>query len=389
MPVDGTSLAARIGAGLSTAPDVGAAVRAAAEAATVGVDSVDIAFLFLSRDHAAEVEEAAAVAREALAAAHLVGCVAEGVIGGQREVEDGPAVAIWAAGLPGATFEPFHAFSVETGHGTVVAGFPERDSQLVAMVADPFTFPAAPFLRRLEAHRPGLPVIGGLAVGGDEPGTAALILDDTLHDEGAVGIAIDGAPVVTVVSQGCSAFGREAVVTRAEGQVVYELAGEPALTRLRAELQTLSPQEQQLASRGILAGLVIDENRSEYGRGDFLMRSVLGADEESGALAIGDSVRVGQTLRFHIRDGRTADDDLRDCLASSLSGATPAGALLFTCNGRGTRMFADPDHDAAVVGEAIGSDSVAGFFCGGEIGPVGGKSFVHAFTATLAIFLET
>jgi small ligand-binding sensory domain FIST len=383
-----TGLACRIGAGLSTDIDAVEAVRDASAAAAASVDDVDLGFLFLSREHADDVDDAVSTAHELLEPAHLIGCVAEGVIGASREVEDGPAAAVWAAELPGAGLEPFHAFAVETGHGTVVAGFPERDASLVTMLADPYTFPASAFLSRLDRHRPGLPVIGGIAVGGEEAGTAALVLDDTVHEEGAVGIAIDGVPVVTVVSQGCAPFGREAVITRADGNIVYELAGEPALTRLRAELQTLSPQEQQLASRGILAGLVIDENRSEYARGDFLMRSVLGADDESGALAVGEPVRVGQTLRFHIRDGRTADEDLRESLVSSLGGARPAGALIFSCNGRGTRMFTDSDHDALLVGEALGSPALAGFFCGGEIGPVGGRSFVHAFTATLAVFLQ-
>jgi small ligand-binding sensory domain FIST len=373
---------------LSTEPSTTTAVRVASESASNG-DVVDLAFLFLTQEHADQVEEAAETARETLHPAHLVGCVAEGVIGGSREVEAGPAAAVWAASLPGAELEAFHAVAIDTGRGTVVAGFPESDASLVTMLADPFSFPAASFLSRLHDHRPGLPVVGGLAVSGDPAGNTALVIDDEIHDEGAVGVSIAGTPVVTVVSQGCAAFGREAVVTHADGNIVYELAGEPALARLRSELEKLTPEQQELASRGILAGVVIDENRAEYGRGDYLMRSVLGADEASGALAVGDRVRVGQTLRFHIRDAQTADDDLRESLVDSLAGQRPAGALLFSCNGRGTRMFREPDHDASLVAGSMGDGAVAGFFCGGEIGPVGGQSFVHAFTATLAVFLRS
>jgi small ligand-binding sensory domain FIST len=137
----------------------------------------------------------------------------------------------------------------------------------------------------------------------------------------------------------------------------------------------------------LLVGLVIDENRAEYGRGDYLVRALLGADEETGAIAVGDEVRVGQTLRFHVRDATSADEDLRESLAGGLAGETAAGALLFTCNGRGTHMFSEPDHDARAVAEAVGSSSLAGFFCGGEIGPVGGRAFLHGFTATAAVFL--
>jgi small ligand-binding sensory domain FIST len=210
----------------------------------------------------------------------------------------------------------------------------------------------------------------------------ALILDESVHAEGAVGAVVSGLPVLTVVSQGCRPIGREAVITRCDGSVVSELAGMPALERLRREIAALSPEEQALAARGLLAGLVIDENRPEYDIGDFLMRGLLGADEATGALVLGDSVRVGQTLRFFVRDATSADADLRQALGAALRRGRPAGAMLFTCNGRGMNMFPEPDHDARIVTETLGTQALAGFFCGGEIGPVGGKAFLHGFTAT-------
>ena len=208
--------------------------------------------------------------------------------------------------------------------------------------------------------------------------------------EGAVGAVLRGVPVKTVVSQGCAPVGTDSVITSAEENVVLELAGKPALQRLRDELSAMTVEQQGLAARGgVLAGLVIDENRAEYRRGDYLMRGLMGADEETGALAIGEAVRVGQTLRFHVRDAASADEDLREGLADALNGGSAAGALLFTCNGRGRNMFPAPDHDARAVAEALGGDALAGFFCAGEIGPVGGQPFLHGFTATLAIFLES
>jgi hypothetical protein len=115
--------------------------------------------------------------------------------------------------------------------------------------------------------------------------------------------------VRTVVSQGCEPVGRDAVITNAEGNVVFELAGEPALERLKADLANLTEEQQRSAARGgVLAGLVIDENRSEYRRGDYLMRGLIGVDEDTGALAVGEPVRVGQTLRFHVRDAAAADE---------------------------------------------------------------------------------
>jgi small ligand-binding sensory domain FIST len=386
------TLACRIGAGLSTSESAwDAATEAAGDARSGGLGraEVDLAFVFLSPVHLGEAEAAAEAVREELAPRHLLGCVAEGVLAGARELERGPAVAVWAGALAGAEIECFHVAAVQTDEGTSVAGFPDlEDPGLVALLVDPFTFPVGPFLTRLNETHEGIPLVGGIAAGGRRPGTQALILDDALHDEGAVGAVVSGLPVLTVVSQGCRPIGRESVITRCEGNVVYELAGKPALERLRREIAALSSEEQALAARGLLAGLVIDENRPQYDTGDFLMRGLLGADEATGALALGDTVRIGQTLRFFVRDATSADADLRQALADAPRCARPAGALLFTCNGRGTNMFPDPDHDARVVTEMLRTDALAGFFCGGEIGPVGGKAFLHGFTATLAVFLE-
>ena len=386
------TLSCRIGAGLSTSESAwDAATEAAHEAggSSRGQAEIDLAFLFLSPAHLDDAEAAAQAVRDELSPRHLLGCVAEGVVARVRELEEGPSVAVWAGSLPGAEIECFHLATVQTEDGIGVAGFPELDDPgLVALLVDPFTFPVGAFLSKLNEVHERVPLVGGIAAGGRRPGAQALILDDAVHGEGAVGAVVSGLPVVTVVSQGCRPIGHEAVVTRCEHNVVYELAGRPALERLRGEIAALSSEEQALAARGLLAGLVIDENRPEYDADDFLMRGLLGADEATGALVLGDTVRVGQTVRFFVRDAASADADLRRTLGGALRHSRPAGALLFTCNGRGTNMFPEPHHDARVVAEALGTQALAGFFCGGEIGPVGGKAFLHGFTATLAVFLE-
>lgn len=384
----GRSAGVAIGAGLSTAENPAAAGREAALEALGGdVDgAVDLAFVFLSAEHLDEAAAVAEAVRETARPGELVGCVSAGVLAGDRELESGPGVAVWAARLPGAEIQSFHAVAVDDG----VAGVPDLDDvSLVALLVDPFSFPAVPFLDALNARRPGVPLVGGLATGAGRPGGQALIVDGEVHDGGAVGVIVSGVPVVTLVSQGCAPLGPESVVTRADGNVVFELAGRPALERLREILGGLTAREQRVASEGLLAGLVIDENKAEYGREDYLMRGVLGADEDSGALAIGGPVRVGQTLRFHARDADSADQDLRRALAGGLGTGNAAGALMFTCNGRGRGLFQSPDHDARLVSSALAGDSLAGFFCGGEIGPVGGRAFLHGFTATLAVFLQS
>jgi small ligand-binding sensory domain FIST len=374
----------QIGAGVSTAAQAAdAAVEAAREAAhALGSREASVAFLFLSPAHRERVAEAALALREELLPERLLGCVAQGVVGGEREVEEGPAAAVWAATMPGAEVTGFHVTEPDDLP-------PTDEASLVALLVDPFTFPVAAALAALNDRTPCPPVVGGIAAGAGRPGTQALLLDDELYEHGAVGAVFSGVPVLAVVSQGCAPIGRDTVITNADANVVFELAGEPALVRLQREIAALSPEERRLAAEGLLAGLVIDENKAEYGRGDYLMRGILGADERAGSLVLGEQVRVGQTLRFHVRDPLSADEDLREALRREIGSEHVAGALLFTCNGRGTRMFAEPDHDARTVAEELRCDALAGFFCGGEIGPVGGRAFLHGFTATLAVFLES
>jgi small ligand-binding sensory domain FIST len=179
-------------------------------------------------------------------------------------------------------------------------------------------------------------------------------------------------------------------ITEADGNVIHELASRPALERLREAIAALDPHEQQLAARGLLLGIVIDPNKPDYERGDFLIRGIVGIDESEGALTVGAQVRVGQTVRMQVRDAESAHEDLEQALDRQLEAlpGPPAGALLFTCNGRGSHMFGSPDHDARAVSDAFAGAPTAGFFCAGEIGPVGERNFVHGFTATLAVFAQ-
>jgi small ligand-binding sensory domain FIST len=381
----------RIATGLSRLRASNEAVAEAVATVQSGLAGAapDLVCLFLSAEHADQAAATLDAVHTGLAPRNLIGCVAEGIVGGDRELEQGPALSLWAASFPdGAEIETFHAVAFGGDEGVAVTGFPELDEpDLVAVCVDFTTFPATPFVERLNELAPELPLVGGIAAGG-APGRQTLLVDDRVVHEGLVGVTLRDVPVRTVVSQGCAPIGREAVVTSSEENIVYELAGEPALERLRADVEALTPELQALALEGLMVGLVIDENKAEYGRGDYLIRGLVGADEDTGAIAVGAEVRVGQTVRFHVRDARSADEDLLHALGASLHGERAAGALLFTCNGRGSGMFGEPHHDARTVTRTLGTPAVAGFFCGGEIGPVGGRSFVHGFTATLAVFLE-
>jgi len=215
-----------------------------------------------------------------------------------------------------------------------------------------------------------------------------LLLADNVHDSGAVGVWIHGAVRLrTVVSQGCRPIGQPMIVTKSQQNILIELGGKPAFSRLSELWPELSAEDQRLVQRGLHVGQVINEYQDGFARGDFLIRNVIGADPEKGVIAVGDYVRTGRTVQFHVRDARAADVDLKELLAGSVAaGSCPRGALLFTCNGRGSRLFPEPNHDAGAVASQFGSIPTAGFFAQGEIGPVAGKNFLHGFTASIVLF---
>ena len=345
----------------------------------------DLALLFVTAAHVGAIEDIAAAVRATVAPTTLLGCGAESVVAGAREVEQRPAVALWA-GHTGPV-SAFHARAVPTSDGTALVGWPEPPPGAAAVLtlADPFTFAADEVLRHENDARPGLPIVGGLASAAVAPGGNRLVVDDQVVVEGAVGAVLGpGVALTAVVSQGCRPVGDPFVITKADGNIVYELAGRPALERLQGVARGLDDEDRQLLARGVHLGRVIDESPATFGPGDFLIRNVLGGDPSNGAIAIGDVVAVGTTAQFQVRDATSADDELKRIL----SDRTAEGALLFTCNGRGTRLFGRPDHDAEIVAEHVRHDAVAGMFCAGELGPVGRKNYLHGFTASVVLFGE-
>jgi small ligand-binding sensory domain FIST len=378
----------RAGSGLSKLQGARPAATEASLAARAPLegDEADLAVVFASPHFSAEAETIVDAVHEVMAPRHLIGCVAEAVLGGSEEVEGKPAVSVWAAHLPGGAETFFLEYS-ESGF----SGWPERSNGSFLLLCDPFSFPADALLTELNDRHPEAVVIGGLASGGHGPGASRLFRDRTVVSSGAVAARVGGLEVRTLVSQGCRPIGRTYVVTRAEHNVIHELGGKPALERVRELYAHANEQDRGLLTQGLLIGRVIDEYKPEFGRGDFLVRTVIGGDPETGAMAIGDVVSVGQTIQFHVRDASTADEDLQQMLdqaVRSLQGRSPGGALLFTCNGRGSRLFETPNHDAALIAGRLGVSALAGFFCAGEVGPIGGKNFVHGFTASLAMFCE-
>lgn len=340
----------------------------------------DLALVFVTAGHLGQFDEAVEAIGTMLAPRVLVGSSAVSIVGNAREVEERPAISLWAGRIDGAV--PVRMDARRSAGGWTIGGFPQdgTDGTLI-LVTDPFSFPTEGLLTRLRERAPDLAVIGGLASASSVPGGNRLVLDGDLHTSGAVGVILPPGTVTPVVSQGCRPIGEPFIVTAVDGDVVLELAGRPAGERLRELVAGLDDETRALAARGLHAGVVVDERLVEFRRGDFSIRAVLGLDTERDGVAIGAPLELGQTVQFQVRDARTASEDLR----MMLEGRRSPAALLFTCNGRGSHLFDQPDHDASSAHELLGAPALAGMFCAGEIGPVGTGNHLHGFTASLAL----
>jgi small ligand-binding sensory domain FIST len=356
----------------------------------------ELGLIFFSPHHGAEAETIAVQARKRLNARCLLGCSGEAIVGNDQEIEAHPAMSLWLAQWSQPVeVQAFHLMLEQTPDGVSILGWPdaimtaEPARSAILLLADPFTFPVDAFLEEANADHPGLRVLGGMASGGRMPGQTKLILGDRVINDGAVGVLVQGPIAVrSIVSQGCRPIGKHMVVTKGHDNIIEELGGMAPLARLQQLWQQLSPRDQQLFQQGLHIGLVINEYQGAFQRGDFLIRNVLGLDREAGALAITDRIRVGQTVQFQVRDAESADEDLQALLQTDRNAhpAPPAGGLVFTCNGRGTRLFAQAHHDARLVRQESGIIPLAGFFAQGELGPVGGQNFIHGFTASVVLF---
>lgn len=382
----------RIAVGVSTAPD---ARQAAAEAAAQARDELagetpSLAVLLASQSHTDHAAEVLGAAQEIVEPPALVGCVAQAVVAGRHEFEDESAVTVWlASGLPAETFR---LDFIRAGSGGLLSGyrFDRTGDDLHLLLPDPYTFPSHLLIEHLNTDRPDATLVGGLVSGGRGSGDARLFRDRDVHSSGLVGMRLPGGRAVPIVSQGCRPIGHPYIVTRADGAVITELGGLPPLLRLREIVEGLPPGEQELISRGLQIGIVVDEHLAAPGQGDFVIRGLVGADPSTGAIEIGQVIEVGATVQFQVRDPVSADKDLRLAVERALAElpGRPVGALLFTCNGRGRRMFGVADHDASTISELLGGIPLAGFLAAGEIGPIAGRNALHGFTASMVLFLE-
>ena len=362
----------------------------------LGDGPVSLALLFVTPHFAAYYQQAPGLLSRHLELETLIGCSGGGVIGGGEEVERSPAVTLTAARLPDVHIKPFHLGDQlpdldgpPDAWERLLGVRADEDPQFV-LLADPFSTRAESLLAGLDYAFPDSPKIGGLASGGSSPGLNALFLDGAVFTDGAVGLALSGNVALdTVVAQGCRPVGELMQITRSNGNILYELDGRPVLEELQEMLSDLGKHDLELARTALFVGVLMDEFKEEPEVGDFLIRNLMGVDPGSGAIAVGENLQEGMRVRFHVRDAETSAEDLHAMLAgygNIAPGNNVSGALLFSCLGRGEFLYKEPNHDTGVFHELVGDVPVGGFFCNGEIGPVGGATFLHGYTSSFGFF---
>ena len=328
----------------------------------------------------------------------LAGCSSGGLVANAEEIENAGGLVLALYSLPGAklTGVRFTQEDVAAADGAdfwpaAAGGAPKNANGWLAFL-DPFHLDAEAWLRSWNKSYPAQPVYGGLASGDFPEPLAQVYLDGDVFEDGGVAIAIGGEVALAgVISQGCTPIGDAWTLTRVEQNLIRHIGNRPAYTVLSETVQQLPPEEQRQAQGNLCIGLVVNEYLEDFQRGDFLVRNLIGGDPQSGVLAVGALPRTGQTMQFQRRDATTADEDMDELLARAkkdLAGATIYGGCLFCCNGRGKTLFGRPSHDAALVQKHFDLPGLSGFFCNGEIGPVGEKNFLHGFTAALALFVK-
>jgi len=350
-------------------------------------------FLFLSAGWLGQIHEVLDLVRLHGRLPLLVGCVGGGLIGVGREAESAAGMSLLLVRLSKAKFTPMLISNEQIEESTGPAywqmetGLSPEEVDSWIVLANPFAPELERWLTEWNVAFPEAQNIGGLSSGMSGPGENGLLLDGKLVDAAVLALAVKGAKLRTIVSQGCKPVGEPFTITQAEENLVYALGSRPAYQVLSETFNALSDDEKERARGNLFAGLAASEYVADLKRGDFLVRNLLGADPQTGAVAIGARARTGQTLQYQLRDKITAHNDLVELAKmNGLQGCAPFASLLFSCNGRGHRFFGVPNHDASTLAEIFGPVPTAGFFCNGEIGPVGRASYLHGYTASVALF---
>ncbi|HWB19196.1 MAG TPA: FIST C-terminal domain-containing protein [Phycisphaerales bacterium] len=361
----------------------------------------DACLIFGSFHHRTAFADACESIRTTLNPRALLGVTAEAVLGADAELEGVAGLSVIAMRLPGVKLTPWYSTPDEPLPLNNPAAIRERlgiddTFKFTTLIGDPFTTPITKLLPAItscqsdtnNANRP-ITVIGGMASGASQPGLNVMVLNRAALHAGAIGLSFSGDfDADFIVSQGCKPIGKPFVITKSHEYVVLQLGGRRAMDVLQETAQQLDEADRALLSRGVLVGQVVNEYKPRFGRGDFLVRNIMGFDQRTGGIVVGPGIKTGQSIQFHVRDADTAREDLELLLDAQRLGEKPFAGLLFTCNGRGTKLFSQPNQDVETIANALPAMPLAGFFAAGEFGPMGAKSHLHGHTASLVILRE-
>ena len=358
-------------------------------------DEVSLGLVFTSPQFFGQAVELLEILRVHARIPLLVGCSGGSLVANAREVEDSPGFTLALHHLPGAKLDALHFTQKQVEAADTPGYWPEatgvEDTNGWLTFVDPFHLNAEAWLPQWNASWPGKPVIGGFASGTLDDQTSQVYLNGDVYEEGGVALSVGGdVAVQSVISQGCTPIGETWTITRAEQNIIHEIGNRSAYEVLTETFENLSDTGKEKTRGNLFVGLVVNEYAEEFHRGDFLIRNLIGADPENGAIAIGGTPRAGQTLQFQRRDARGAGEDMDELMhraSESLNGNPVYGGCLCCCTGRGKNLFGASDHDAGLVQHHLGDIGLSGFFCNGEIGPIGNDNFLHGYTASLALFV--
>jgi small ligand-binding sensory domain FIST len=363
--------------------------------------SPDLGILFVSNTFASEYPRLLPLIAEKINIKHLIGCSGGGIVGDGRELEQLPALSLLVANLPDVQMRTFHILEAELPDldsppdlwQTLMSVDPKEQPSFV-ILGDPFSFPITDFLSGLDFAYPSTVKVGGLASSGGL-GANALFCDHgddgyKLQRQGLVGVALwGGITIDAVVAQGCRPIGKPLQVSECDRNIILSLDDKSPLEVLQDIVSELDSSDRDLAQHSLFIGVVMNEFKLMPEQGDFLIRNIIGVDPKTGAIAVGDRMRPGQRIQLHLRDAKASEEDLEEALIryhSQVDPTQPSAAVMFSCLGRGERLYGKPDFDSTIFSKHMGNIPVGGFFCSGEIGPVGGTTFLHGYTSAFGIF---
>jgi small ligand-binding sensory domain FIST len=387
---------------LSTRPSLEAAVADVVERATSSLQApADLGLVFISSAFTSEYSRLLPLLQEKLSVPVLIGCSGGGIIGisqqrQMQEMEGLPALSLALAHLPGVKVTPFHIVSEELpdldsppSAWVELIGVPPSPTPHFILLAEPFSSQINDLLQGLDFAYPGSVSVGGSASSYQMGGRISLFFHDRIYKEGIVGVALSGNIVLeAIVAQGCRPIGKPYQVSSCDRNIVLELESQPPLVVLRDLLESLNESDRELAQHSLFVGIARDEFKQNLQQGDFLIRNLLGVDPKFGAIAIGDRLRPGQRIQFHLRDAQTSAEDLEYLLQQyqqQTKSYPGAGALMFSCMGRGEGLYGKPNFDSQLFSRYLKDVPLSGFFCNGEIGPVAGTTFLHGYTSVFGI----